>query len=61
MQIVRSPSGPERRATGSERAPLFDAWLQTALQEKFDDTLDETLPAELLDLLSDRSGSRADH
>ncbi len=61
MQSVRHPSGPERRANGSERSPLFDAWLQSALQEKFDDTLDETLPEELLDLLSERPGSRADH
>lgn len=30
---------------------LFDTWLQTSLQQRYDRTLDEPVPEELLDLV----------
>jgi len=47
--------------TMSRRAPQdqpIDAWLKQELGRSFDDTLDETLPDELLDLLRDMPPTR---
>lgn len=34
-----------------EMAPLFDVWLQTTLQRRYDDALTEPVPENLLDLV----------
>jgi len=41
-------------------ASLFDVWLQTTLQRRYDDALTEPLPEDLLDLVPHPMDNRAD-
>lgn len=39
------------RDTGRDEPRLFDAWLQTSLRRLYDESLDQPVPEQLLDLL----------
>lgn len=41
-------------------APLFDMWLQTTLQRRYDDALTEPLPEDLLDLVPQPTDTLSD-
>lgn len=41
----------ESRGNVIPLAPLFDVWLQTTLQRRYDDALSEPVPDDLLDLV----------
>lgn len=39
------------RDTGRDEPRLFDVWLQTSLRRLYDESLDQPVPEQLLDLL----------
>ena len=54
MVIDGDPAGGGTPRAGSDPA-LFDTWLQTSLQQRYDRALDEPVPEEMLDLVRQTS------
>jgi len=48
---MTNSNGFDRRDDASSAGALFDAWLQSRLQRLYDNTLDEPVPDDLLQLL----------
>ncbi len=40
---------------------MFDNWLKTTLQQRFDQALDEPVPDELMAILSEQPEPRGEH
>ena len=57
--MMTSSNSSDKRTPGTD-AWLFDMWLQTRLQGLYDETLDEAVPDDLLQLLPE-PGQRCDH
>ena len=57
--MMASSNSSDKRTPGTD-AWLFDMWLQTRLQGLYNETLDEAVPDDLLQLLPETE-QRCDH
>ncbi len=60
MMAISGDSSGRAGPIADDTLALFDTWLQTSLQQRYDRTLDEPVPPEILDLVQCPTDRQAD-